>query len=83
MELILIKHEHTLKNDYNEHLASKWSSEHAMQLRATQKSISCPTHNQCKILKYLHQGYKIQQGHKCKNTRSNKGTSVKYKDNAI
>ena len=38
-----------IKNDYNEHLASKWSSEHAMQLRVMQKSIACPTHNQCKI----------------------------------
>ena len=36
-----------------------------MQLRATQKSIACPTHNQCKTLKNLHQGYEIQQGHKC------------------
>ena len=49
MELILIKHEHTLKNDYNEHLASKWSFEHAMQLRLTQKSIACPTLNQYEI----------------------------------
>ena len=59
----LIKHEQSLKNDYNEHLSSKWSPGHAMQLRATQKSIACPTHNQCKTLRYLHQGYKIQQGH--------------------
>ena len=36
-----------------------------------------------KYKKYLHQEYKIQQGLKCKDTRSNKGTSVKYKDNAI
>ena len=36
-----------------------------MQLRAMQKSNACPTHNQCKTLRYLHQGYKIQQGHKC------------------
>ena len=35
-----------------------------MQLRAAQKSIVSPTHNQCKTLKNLHQGYKIQQGHK-------------------
>ena len=61
----LIKHEQSLKNDYNEHLTSKWSSRHAMQLGITQKSIACPTHNQCKTLRYLHQGYKIQQGHKC------------------
>ena len=44
----LIKHEQSLKNDYNDHLTSKWSSGHAMQLKATQKSIACPTHNQCK-----------------------------------
>ena len=61
----LIKQEQSLKNDYNEHLSSKWSSGHAMQFRATQKSIACPTHNQYKTLRYLHQGYKIQQGHKC------------------
>ena len=46
---ILIKQVQSLKNDYNEHLANKWSSGHVMQLRATQKSIACPTHNQCKI----------------------------------
>ena len=45
----MIKQEQSLKNDYNEHLASKWSSEHAMQLRPTQRSIACPTHNQCEI----------------------------------
>ena len=61
----LIKQEQSLKSDYNEHLASKWSFGHAMQLRAMQKSIACLTHNQCKTLRYLHQGYKIQQGHKC------------------
>ena len=46
----MIKQEQSLKNDYNEHLASKWSSGHAIQLRATQKSIACPSHNQCEIL---------------------------------
>ena len=51
MKHILIKHEQLLNNDYNEHLASKWSFRHAMQLRATQKSIACPTHNQCKNTK--------------------------------
>ena len=40
----MIKQGQSLKNDYNEHLASKWSSGHAMQ-----KSIACPTHNQCEI----------------------------------
>ena len=45
----MIKQGQSLKNDYNEHLTSKWSSGHAMQLRATQKSIACPTHNQCEI----------------------------------
>ena len=45
----MIKQEQSLKNDYSEHLASKWSSRHAMQLRAMQESIACPTHNQCKI----------------------------------
>ena len=45
----MIKQEQSLKNYYNEHLASKWSSGHAMQLRAMQKSIACPTHNQCEI----------------------------------
>ena len=49
MELILIKQEQSLKIDYNEHLVGKWSSRHVMQLRATQKSIACPTYNQCKI----------------------------------
>ena len=44
----MIKQEQSWKDDYNEHLASKWSR-HAMQLKATQKSIACPTHNQCKI----------------------------------
>ena len=51
----LIKQEQSLKNDYNEHLSSKWSFGHKMQLRAMQKSIACPTHNQCKTLRYLHQ----------------------------
>jgi len=63
MKHILIKHEQSLKNSYNEHLASKWSSGHTMQLRAMQELIACPTYNQCKTLKYLHQGCKIQQGH--------------------
>ena len=45
----MIRQEQSLKNDYNEHLASKWSFGHAMQLRAMQKSIACPTHNQCEI----------------------------------
>ena len=45
----MIKQGQSLKNDYNEHLASKWSSGYAMQLKAMQKSIACPTHNQCKI----------------------------------
>ena len=44
----LIKHEQSLKNNYNDHLTSKWSSGHTMQLRVMQKSIACPTHNQCK-----------------------------------
>ena len=64
MKHILIKQEQSLKNGYNEHLASKWSSGHTMQLRATQNSIACPTHIQCKTLKNLHQRYEIQQGHK-------------------
>ena len=38
----LIIQEQSLKNDYNEHLTSKWSSGHAMQLRVMQKSIACP-----------------------------------------
>ena len=46
---ILIRQGQSSKNDYNEHLASKWSFGHVMQLRAMQKSIACPTHNQCKI----------------------------------
>ena len=61
----LIKQEQSLKNDYNEHLSNKWSFGHKMQLRAMQKSVACPTHNQCKTLRYLHQWYNIQQGHKC------------------
>ena len=43
----LIKHKQSLENDYNEHLSSKWSSEHAMQLRAMLKSIACPTNTWC------------------------------------
>ena len=39
----LIKHEQSLRNDYNEHLSSKWLSGHAMQLRAMLKSIAYPT----------------------------------------
>ena len=50
MKLNLIKQEQSLKDDYNDHLTSKWSFKHAIQLRATQKSIACPTHNQCEIL---------------------------------
>ena len=49
MKLNLIKQEQSLKDDYNDHLTSKWSFKHAIQLRATQKSIACPTNNQCKI----------------------------------
>ena len=49
MKLNLIKQEQSLKDDCNDHLTSKWSSGHVMQLRATQKSIACPTHNQCEI----------------------------------
>ena len=45
----MIKQEQSLKNNYNEHLASKWSFEHTMQLRAMHKSIACPTQNQCEI----------------------------------
>ena len=53
MKHSLIKQEQSLKNDCNEHLASKWSCGHTMQLRATQKSIACPTHNQCEIQEVL------------------------------
>ena len=48
MKLNLIKQEQSLKNVYNDHSTSKWSSEHIIQLLALQKSIACPTHNQCK-----------------------------------
>ena len=43
----MIKHEQSLGNDHNEHLSSKWSSGHAMQLRAMLKSITCPTNTWC------------------------------------
>ena len=43
----MIKHEQSLENDHNEHLSSKWSSGHAMQLRAMLKSIACPTNTWC------------------------------------
>ena len=43
----MIKHEQSLGNDHNEHLSSKWSSGHAMQLRAMLKSITCPTNTCC------------------------------------
>ena len=63
---ILIKQGQSLKNDYNGHLASKWSSRHTMQLRAEQR-IHCmsntqPMWNTRSIC--------------IKDTRSNKGTSV-------
>ena len=45
----MIIQEQSLKNDYNEYLTSKCSFGQAMQLRAMQKLIACPTHNQCKI----------------------------------
>ena len=38
-----IKREQSLRNDYNEHLSSKWSPGQAMQLRAMLKLIACPT----------------------------------------
>ena len=47
MKCNLIKHEQSLGNDYNEHLSSKWSSGHAMQLRVMLKSIACPTNTRC------------------------------------
>ena len=43
----LIKHEQSLKNYHNEHLSSKWSFRHAMQLKAMLKSIVCPTNTWC------------------------------------
>ena len=70
MELILIKHEHTLKNDYNENLASKWSSGHAMQFRAMQK-INCMSNTQ---------PMRNTRSICIKDTRSNKGTSVRIQD---
>ena len=45
----LIKQEQSLKNDNSDHLTSKWSSKHTKQSRPMQRSIACPTHNQCKI----------------------------------
>ena len=45
----MIIQEQSLRNDCNEHLTSKWSSGHAMQLKAMQKLVACPTHNQCEI----------------------------------
>ena len=45
----MIKQGQLLKNDYNEHLASKWSSGHTMQLRAMQRKIACLKHKQCEI----------------------------------
>ena len=42
---ILIKQDQSLKNDYNEHLASKCSSRHAMQLRAIPR-INCMSNTQ-------------------------------------
>jgi len=50
MKFNLIKQEQSLKDDYNDQLTSEWSSEHAMQWRAMQKAIACPTHNQCEML---------------------------------
>ena len=41
----LIIHKQSLRNDHNEHLTSKWSFGHVMQLRAMQKSIACPTNH--------------------------------------
>ena len=70
MELILIKHEQSLKNDYNEHLASKWSSRHAMQLSATQK-INCMSNTQL---------MRNTRSICIKDIRSNKGISVRIQD---
>ena len=42
----MIKQDQSLKNDYD-HLTSKWSSGHSMQLRPMQRWIACPTYNQC------------------------------------
>ena len=41
----MIKQGQSLKNDYNEHLASKWSSGYAMQLRSMQR-INCMSNTQ-------------------------------------
>ena len=41
----LIKHKQSLGNDHNEHLTSKRSSGHVLQLRAMLKSIACPTYH--------------------------------------
>ena len=43
----LIKYKKSLGNYYNEHLSSKLSSGHAMQLRAMLKSIACPINTWC------------------------------------
>ena len=63
----LIKQDQSLKNDYNEHLASKCSFRHARRSNHLW-SLACPiTRPNAKYKKYMHLG-----------TRSYLGTSVKY-----
>ena len=65
---ILIKQGQSLKNDYNEHLASKCSSGHTMQLRPITR-INCMSNTQ---------PMQNTQSICIKDTRSYKGTSVRY-----
>ena len=63
---ILIRQGQSLKNDYNEHLASKWSSRHAIQLRPITR-INCMSNTQ---------PMQNTRSICIKDTRSNKVTSV-------
>ena len=59
----LIKQVQSLKNDYNEHLASVHPD---MQIKSNHLwLLACPTHNQCKIHEVYAARNKILLGHKC------------------
>ena len=47
----MIIQEQSLGSDHKENLTNKWSSGHAMQLRAMLKSIACPTNHKMPLKK--------------------------------
>ena len=60
----LIKQDQSLKNDYNEHLASKCSSRHAKEA-ITYDYLHVQSHDQCKIQEVYASRNKILLGYKC------------------